>query len=183
MSDDTNRDRDYMNAVDEIERLERERDQLKAIVDNYCSRHDLKSCACEFGDDSDEPISECDYHKARSRKLVEMQVRWAGCEATNYDLRKERDSLTVAELVEAKSDLAAAERGHDAAHAACVKYDAELAEARGHIHKLIDLAEFWISHGAGRSMSEQEYKTWMSLGFQSNAYRNARAFLNKQTIP
>ena len=53
----------------------------------------------------------------------------------------------------------------------------ELAEARQHIHKLIDLTEFWINREDRRDMSEQEYRTWMSLGFQSNAYRNARFFL------
>ncbi len=54
-----------------IDRLRRERDQLKAIVDRYCSRHDLKSCACEFGDDGDEPIQQCNYHLDLRRELAE----------------------------------------------------------------------------------------------------------------
>lgn len=71
-----------VDAADEIERLrsrlaeaEKSRDQYKAIVDRYCLRHDLKSCACEFGDDSDEPIQRCNYHLDLSNKLAEALKR------------------------------------------------------------------------------------------------------------
>lgn len=52
-----------------------------------------------------------------------------------------------------------------------------LAEARRHIRRLVDLAEFWINREDRRRMSEHEYKTWVALGFQSGAYRDAHAFL------
>ena len=53
---------------------ENARDQYQALVERYCSRHDLKSCACEFGDDSDEPLAECDHHKQLRERLAEADT-------------------------------------------------------------------------------------------------------------
>jgi uncharacterized protein YaiI (UPF0178 family) len=65
-------------------------------------------------------------------------------EAADADNQRLRDALT-----EALAEKAAAERGHDAAHAACVKYDRELAEARSALQELrIRL------HAAGRRPEE-----------------------------
>ena len=45
--------------------------------------------------------------------------------------------------------------------------------------RLLDLAEYWINREDRRGMSEQSYRTWMSLGFQSNAYRDSFKYLHE----
>lgn len=69
----------------------------------------------------------------------------------------------LAYVDELRSELAAAERGHDAAHAACVKYDAELAarlaEATALIRKFA-CGDKWCQHG-GADYCDCELKPWL----------------------
>jgi len=40
-----------------------------------------------------------------------------------------------------------------------------------------DLAGYWIMQGDRRSYSEQEYKTWLALGYHSKAMKQIEAAL------
>jgi hypothetical protein len=42
---------------------------------------------------------------------------------------------------------------------------------------LEDTLDFWINSADTRSMSEQEYKTWLALGHQSKTARRLRAII------
>lgn len=55
---------------------------------------------------------------------------------------------------------------------------AEVEALRANLQSMIDLAEFWICRADLRGMSEDEFRTWHSLGYGSNAMRDARAAIN-----
>lgn len=57
---------------------------------------------------------------------------------------------------------------------------AERYTLRGIVASLIDLAEFWINRNDRRTMSEQEYATWLRLGHRSNAMQRAKAAIDAE---
>lgn len=52
--------------------------------------------------------------------------------------------------------------------------EAEIERLRQTLRDLMDLAEYWFIKGAGRDMSESEYRNWRSMSYGSKAYQDAK---------
>ena len=54
---------------------------------------------------------------------------------------------------------------------------AKVARLEDALRGMLELAEYWFMRENRRGYSEEQYKAWYSLGFDSNEFKNARAAL------
>jgi hypothetical protein len=65
----------------------------------------------------------------------------------------------------------------DAAKMAWDARQGDIDDLRHSLRAMIDLAEYWISRELKPDMSREDYESWLSLGYNSKALRNAYTIL------